>query len=157
MPSGPANFLAYLLPADAVEAAALQEAERRQQQPLPRAAERYEWVREYSMDIKKLRAADSFLIVLADDGSALYNELSARIELTRRSAAERVHSGINALRPAAISLTRTGEVAAEDETERLARRRVVSGPGRELLEYKPGVSGSQADAAADDEPEAATE
>ncbi|KAJ1641043.1 hypothetical protein T492DRAFT_897921, partial [Pavlovales sp. CCMP2436] len=94
-----ASFLAYLLP-------------RSQTQPAD-AREAYEWAREYSHDVKRSDTRDGFLLLLAEDGSASYNELAARIELTRRSVAERVQSGINALRPTELTLARRDASAAE--------------------------------------------
>lgn len=127
------SFLAYLLPAQPHPPAAAGADD------APCAAERFEWVREYSHDVKRTER-DSFLFVLGADGrSASYNELSARIELTRRSVAERVQSGINALRPATITLSRRDE-SAEEAQSRAARKQIVSGPGRELLEFRPSAA-----------------
>jgi hypothetical protein len=126
LPNGGGTFLAYLLPADAKTA----------QHKQPDDAVPYSWVREYRHDVKPTAAGDAYLLCLGADGSASYNELSARIELTRRSVADRVHSGLNALRPSEVALRTRGHSETEAQ-QRAQRSHVVAGGSRELLEMRP--------------------
>lgn len=124
-----------------------------------------EWVREYAHELKPLDGSTYLLVLSAPEGggpedggggsaAALYNEVSGRLELTRRSLAERAASGLNELRPSALTLTRRAANEAEASAREARHQLVAAGPARELIGYNSTPSHSAPPAAAPDaEPE----